>query len=105
VSGSCLCRSEGGIELSCPKKKETAHLPRQFQMKRPQRSKDDAVPMPGALVTDFALVDAFVASRPFSVYSLGSIGLVVPEVGTRHQRFVSCWGWSQAIIWSEGDRS
>jgi hypothetical protein len=65
---------------------------------------DDAVLMPGALATDFALVDAFVTCRPFSLYSLGSLGIVVPVLGTRHQRFVFTWGMAQAVIWSEGAR-
>jgi hypothetical protein len=62
---------------------------------------DDAQIMPGATDADFALVDDFVATREFDVYSLGSIGPFRPAGwGSRHRMFVNHWGITQAIIWS-----
>jgi hypothetical protein len=62
---------------------------------------DDAQFMPGATDADFALVDEFVATREFDVYSLGSIGPFRPAGwGSRHRTFVNHWGLAQAIIWS-----
>jgi hypothetical protein len=66
---------------------------------------DDAQFMPGATDADFALVDEFVATHEFDVYSLGSIGPFRP-VGwrSRHRTFVNHWGITQAIIWSPSAR-
>lgn len=66
---------------------------------------DDAEFMPGADDADFAHVDEFVWSQPFGVYTLGSIGAVIPLWGTRHRRFVHSIGCTQAVIWSEGARA
>jgi len=61
---------------------------------------DDAQLMPGATDADFGLVDEFVATRKFDVYSLGLMGPFRPEHwGSRHRRFVHTWGITQAIIW------
>ena len=60
---------------------------------------------------DLAHVDRFVATRAFSLYTLGSIGLMVPYYGGRggrggrdafrHWRFVgSAFGFAQSVIYS-----
>jgi hypothetical protein len=51
---------------------------------------------------DLVHVDRFVATRAFSVYSLGSIGLMVPYDGAfRHWRFVgSLYAFTHATIYS-----
>jgi len=62
---------------------------------------DDAQLMPGATDADFGLVDEFLATREFDVYSLGSIGPFRPDGwGSRHRTFVHHWGMAQAVIWS-----
>lgn len=62
---------------------------------------DDAHVMPGASDADFALVDEFVATHDFDVYSLGSIGANRPdEWGSRHRKFLGFWGAAQAVVWS-----
>jgi len=66
---------------------------------------DDAQLMPGASEADFALVNEFVATGEFDVYSLGSIGAYRAEAwGSRHRTFVHKWGLTQAIVWSPRDR-
>ena len=50
---------------------------------------------------DLARVDRFVATRPFSVYSLGSLGLMVPLDGQGHWRLVgSLFGFAHAMVYS-----
>ena len=50
---------------------------------------------------DLARVDRFVATRPFSVYSLGSLGLMVPHDNQGHWRIVGgVFAFTHAVIYS-----
>jgi hypothetical protein len=50
---------------------------------------------------DLAIVDRFVATQRFSVYSLGSFGLMVPHREMGHWRLAgSVFGFAQAVIYS-----
>ena len=64
---------------------------------------DDATLMPDAAAHHFAAADRFLASRPFHVYSLGSLGPYV-SFGV-HPRYACFVGFLQAAVYSEHARA
>ena len=64
---------------------------------------DDAV-LQSTARKDLAVVDAFVARRAFSIYSLGSVGVTVP-CGGGHYRYVLFGGLTHAVIYSDAARA